>query len=80
MGVYDQNRINEERLPDYHSLNLRFDRRFFFERSNIVFYLSIWNAYSRKNVSTYKWNKIENKQEESLQWGMLPIFGVEFEF
>jgi len=79
-GVFNENRVNDSRLPDYHSLNVRFDRRFFFQNSNIVFYLSIWNAYGRENISSYTWNEIDNKQESNKQWSTLPIFGVEFEF
>ena len=79
-AIYDQNRINGSRLPDYHSLNIRFDRRFFFSQSNMVFYFSVWNAYGRRNISTYYWNEIDNKRESLEQWSTLPIFGVEFEF
>jgi hypothetical protein len=79
-GIFDRNRINEGRLPDYHSLNVRFDRRFFFSKTNIVFYLSVWNAYGRENISSYYWNEIDNQKESQTQWSTLPIFGVEFEF
>ena len=79
-GVYDESQINEDRYPAYHSLNLRFDRRFHFSRSNLIFYLSVWNAYNRQNVSAYFWDQTENKQGTIYQFGMLPIFGLEFEF
>lgn len=78
-GVFDSNRINGSRMPDYHSLNVRFDKRFFFQNTNIVFYLSVWNVYSRKNIGNYTWNEIENKQEAQEQWSALPIFGIELE-
>ncbi len=79
-GLYNENRINGDRLPDYHSLNVRFDRRFFFSHSNLVLYLSVWNAYGRRNISEYTWNEIDNMQKSSEQWGTLPIFGLEYEF
>ena len=79
-GVLDVNQIHGSRLPDYHSLNVRFDRRFHYRRSNLIFYLSIWNTYGRKNISAYNWNEVTNSQEALEQWGMLPIFGLEFEF
>ena len=78
-GVFDSNLINGSRMPDYHSLNVRFDRRFFFQNTNIVFYLSVWNVYGRKNIGNYTWNEIENKQESQQQWSALPIFGIELE-
>lgn len=79
-AVYNENRINETRYPDYHSMNLRVDKRWNFSSSNIVFYLSIWNVYNRQNLANYFWNDKEQKQDEVYQWGLLPIFGLEYEF
>ena len=79
-AVLDENKINEARYPDYHSLNVRFDRRFNFSSTNLVFYLSVWNAYDRKNIASYYWNEEENKPDVIYQWSLLPIFGLEFEF
>ena len=79
-GVLDVNQINGERLPDYHSLNLRVDRRFHFSKSNLIFYFSVWTAYGRKNLDNDGWNEVRNEKEENRQWGTLPLFGLEFEF
>jgi hypothetical protein len=79
-AVLDESRINAARCPDYHSLNLRFDRRFHFMGSNLVFYLSVWNAYDRKNLAGYYWNDAEGIQDRIYQWRILPIFGLEYEF
>jgi hypothetical protein len=79
-AVLDEQRINAARYPDYHSLNLRVDRRYHYSNSNLVFYLSLWNAYNRNNVATYFWDQQENQQGTLYQWGLLPIFGIEFEF
>ncbi|MEW5992923.1 MAG: TonB-dependent receptor, partial [Candidatus Zixiibacteriota bacterium] len=79
-SVYDRMRVNESRYPDYHSLNLRVDRRFHYRRSSVIAYLSVWNVYNRKNVSTYYWNEIEGKEDVIHQWSLLPVGGVEFEF
>jgi len=78
--VIDETRINDSRYPLYHSLNLRIDKRFLFERSNIVLYISIWNVYNRKNVANYYWNTATNSEDTIYQWGMFPLFGVEYEF
>ena len=61
-------------------MNVRFDRRFHFSGSNLVFYFSVWNAYNRKNIASYFWNEMENKQDVIYQWSLLPIFGLEYEF
>lgn len=67
-NVLDETRVNADRYPAYHSLNIRFDRRFHFSAANLVFYFSIWNAYNRKNVATYFWNANEGKQDTIYQW------------
>ncbi len=79
-AVLDAERINASRYPDYHSMNLRFDRRFHFSGSNLVFYFSVWNIYDRKNVAQYFWNEVDNRQDVIYQWSVLPIFGLEYEF
>jgi hypothetical protein len=79
-GVHDETRVNAERYPDYHSLNLRFDRRFNFVGSNLIFYLSVWNVYNRNNIGGYEWNEFDNAPEASEQWSTLPILGLEYEF
>ncbi len=79
-SVRDEALVNAERFPAYHSLNLRVDRRFNWSGSNLIVYLSIWNAYNRENVSDYYWNEIEQKQDVIHQWSALPIIGMEYEF
>ncbi len=78
--VFDSERINEERYPDYHSMNVRVDRRFNYSSSNLVVFFSIWNIYNRENVAIYYWNETDKKQDVLYQWTILPVFGLEFEF
>lgn len=79
-GVFDASRINAERLPDFHSLNLRVDKRYYFKSTTLTIYLSIWNAYGRRNIAGYRWNEIEDKISEEDMWGTLPVFGIKYEF
>lgn len=79
-GIFDPLRINAERMPAYHSLNVRFDRRFYFSGSNLTAYLSVWNAYNHKNTASYYWNEIENRPDFSYQFSILPVIGIEYEF
>lgn len=79
-GIWDTNNINGKRLPDYHSLNLRVDKRFYFEKTNLIVYISIMNAYNRENIAFYAWNEVKNKLDKQKQWSTLPVLGVEFEF
>lgn len=78
--ILDETRINAERYPDYHSLNIRVDRRFHFSESSLICYASVWNVYNRRNVTATYWNQIDRKEDCIHQWGMMPILGVEFEF
>jgi len=78
--VYDSNRINELRYPDYHSLNIRYDQRVFFKKSTLTFFLSVWNVYDRKNIADYFWNIEEQKVDKIYQWRRLPVFGIEYSF
>jgi hypothetical protein len=78
--IWDLTRVNSERLPDYHSMNIRIDKRFYFSSSSLLVYLSIWNVYDRKNIAFYYWNEVTNEPDVQEQWGMLPVLGVEYEF
>ena len=80
LGVYNSNLTNENRLPDYHCLDLRCDRRYNFSGSNLIMYFAIWNTYGRNNISMYYWDGMKNKKVAIKQWSLLPIFGLEFEF
>ena len=79
IGILDENRINLSRFPAYHSLNIRADKRFFFENSTLIVYLSIWNVYNRNNAQAIIWNQFDKRPETVSQFGLLPIFGVEWE-
>ncbi len=79
-GMFDPSKINGARQADYHSLNVRFDKRFHFSHSNFIFYLSIWNLYNRQNVASYYWNKNKNEEDTLYQWGTLPVIGLEYDF
>ncbi len=78
--VFDFTRTNAERLPAYHALNLRVDRRFHFPGSSLTTYLSLTNAYGRDNVRMYLWNPSTEKVEPMLDLGFLPVLGFEYRF
>lgn len=73
-------RTNVERLPDYHSLNLRVDYQRRFGPLSLVAYLDILNVYGRENANGYEWderrglNIIEGLDEA------LPTIGLRFEY
>jgi len=79
-AVLNDQRLNSERYPDYHSLNVRCDRRFNFRDTNLIAYLSVWNAYNHKNVAQYFWNQVRNEPDVIYQWNLLLVIGLEYEF
>jgi hypothetical protein len=79
-GVLDMNEIQKKRNPAYHSLNMRYDRRYNFDKMNLVLFLETWNVYGRNNIGFRQWNKAKHKAEEVNGWGVLPIGGFELEF
>ena len=78
--ISDLTKANSVRLPDYHSLNLRVDKKFYFGNSSLLLYLSVWNVYNRENIGVYFWNDVKNELETVKQWSVLPVVGLEYQF
>ena len=72
---------NGGRLPDFHSLDVRVDRRWSFDAWNLIAYIDIQNIYNRKNVQAYRYDPRNNAVEEAGGTiGILPTIGVSAEF
>ncbi len=80
IGIVDETRIQGDRLPAYHTLVLRVDRKFQFRRSSLSAYLSVSNVYNRKNVARYYWNRTKHVVEPVYHLPIFPIIGVMYEF
>lgn len=70
---------NGDRLPAYHTLSLRADRKFFFSSSSLTMYLSIVNAYNRRNARQMYFDVEQQSVRQEDMWGVIPVFGVEWE-
>jgi hypothetical protein len=46
MGILNFNQINAFRLNSFHQLDLRVDKKYFFDRWNLNWYFDIQNAYN----------------------------------
>ncbi|MHB1328902.1 MAG: TonB-dependent receptor domain-containing protein, partial [Gemmatimonadales bacterium] len=77
--VLDHGRINASRLPAYHALSIRADRRFAIGGTTLNTFLSVWNAYNRENVAQVYWNPATGRVDRVTQWTLLPVFGIEWE-
>ncbi|HOW27595.1 MAG TPA: hypothetical protein PK876_03715 [Elusimicrobiota bacterium] len=71
---------NSSRLPDYHRLDLRVDRKYTFDRWTLSAYLEILNFYNRKNISGYTYNADYSSRKPVYQLPAFPSFGLRAEF
>ncbi len=76
----DRERINAARYPYYSSLNLRVDRTWFMGNSSVMVYLDVWNAFNRKNVRRYWWDRGLRRINANYQMPIVPVIGIEYEF
>jgi len=79
-GIWGTGQINESRLPDFNSLNLRFDRRLHFRRSSLLLYISVWNVFNTRKPQMILWNEVANSPTSQVSLGRVPVFGLELEF
>jgi hypothetical protein len=79
-GRLDFSRYNEgQRLPTFHALDVRVDRRWSFPGIQFEMYLDIQNLYNRKNVSGVRWNFNDQQVEANESIGILPTIGINLE-
>ena len=80
-GQLDFTRYNAgPRLPTFHSLDVRIDRRWSFRGWQLDLYLDVQNVYGRENVSQIVWNPRIGAPEPNESLGILPSIGVNIEF
>ena len=79
-GTRDVADYNSERLPLFHSWDIRADRHWNFNRWNLITYLDIQNIYNREAVQGYRWNEREQQIETDKGIGILPSIGISAEF
>ncbi len=75
-----EGKVNSTRLPAFHQLDLRVERKWVFDVWLLTAYLEIQNAYNRANPEdyTYNYDSTEKKLVSSLP--VLPSFGLRGEF
>lgn len=80
-GQLDFTRYNAgPRLPTFHALDLRVDRRWSFQGVQLETYVDVQNVYGRANVTRYEWNYRIAMPEPNSSLGVLPTIGVAIEF
>jgi hypothetical protein len=80
-GRLDFARYNEaERMPAFHTLDLRIDRRWTFQRLQLTTYLDIQDVYNRNNPIGYYWDERRGAGTYEEAIGFLPSVGINVEF
>jgi len=79
-GTQNTDDINILRLPVNNSLDLRVDKRWFFEKWTLITYVDIQNVYNRKNVVGVSWDQRTQEPEFNETIGVLPSIGISVMF
>jgi TonB family protein len=71
--------VNSARLPLFHQLDIRVDKKWVWDTWSLNAYFSLVNSYNRPNVDgfTYKYDYSESKPQSGLP--VLPILGIKAE-
>ena len=71
---------NTHRMKSAHSLDVRVDKRWYFNNWTLITYIDIQNIYNNKNISSIRWNSRVMKPDETSSIGLLPSIGISAEF
>lgn len=71
---------NTARTVANHSLDVRVDRFWMFDRWSLIVFLDVQNIYNRKPVDVPRFNSRTNTYEQVSSIGILPSLGVSVEF
>jgi hypothetical protein len=79
-AIFDLDRINAARLPNYYRLDLRVDRTFTVRGKPLLIFIGAQNIINRKNLAGYSWNRRSNTVEKNEQLGLFPLIGMDWRF
>jgi len=79
-AVIEARDVMSGHLNDYMNLSLRADRRYYFQKSNLVVFAGAWNIFGHKNELFRFWDIYGNQYLSSYMWEAVPYIGLEFEF
>lgn len=79
-GTIDYDLYNTERLPVYHRMDVRAEKKWIFKSWMLTTYIDIQNIYNRKNIYEYRWDPFKREIETNSNLGILPTIGINAEF
>jgi len=71
---------NSRRLPAFHQLDIRIDKRWVFDNWMLTAYLDLQNAYNQQNVTGYSYNYDSTQSRARQSLPILPVIGLKGEF
>jgi outer membrane receptor protein involved in Fe transport len=71
---------NSERMPPFHQLDLRIDKKWVFENWIFTAYLDIQNATNRQNPEGYQYNYDSTEKHVRAGLPIIPVIGIKGEF
>jgi len=71
---------NSERLPIFHQLDIRLDKRWVYKAWTLSAFLEVLNAYNRGNVEGFNYNFDFTRRDEVQSLPIIPNIGVEARF
>lgn len=75
-----QGKLNSERLPLFHQLDVRLERSWQFADWRMLAYLDVWNAYNNAAVEAYQYNFDFSSRAPQTGLPILPSLGLRGEF
>jgi hypothetical protein len=79
-GSQDVERYNTARIPSNHSLDLRVDRRWSFDRWALITYIDVQNVYNRQFRDVPRYDRRTGEITRTSSIGILPSIGISAEF
>jgi hypothetical protein len=79
-GSQNPSLYNSVRVRPNHSLDIRVDRRWMFEKWTLITYVDIQNVYNRKPIDVPRYNTETRLVEANDSIGLLPSIGISAEF
>ncbi len=73
-------KYNSARFKPFHSLDLRLDKRWYFENFTLITYLDIQNIYNNKSSNEIRWDDRKKEVDTQSSIGILPSIGISLDF
>lgn len=74
---------NSARYNAYHKMDVRVDRKFFFNGWTVNLYMDVWNVYNQKNVLDYYYNVEDDGSittDTFVDFEFMPLLGISVQF